>query len=578
MSDDWWKSAPLADSGAAQDDSWWKSAPLYKEPEAPKPGSTWMDEGGNAYEIIEPTAKRGFGQLTPADVTARMAVKPLAQPEIAPVGPTEMAPLTDKTKAAQVAATNDPQFVFDRLNREPQNKKLVLDLLGRIRGDDRGPLETYARETGNAMLLGAPRLAMSAFSDMPIGLEHEMQKAADKRGAELNPNAARAGLASGALAQMAVVPTAAFATPGRAAVTSGLMSGINKGVETRGDLVETATAAGLGALTGYGASRALGVGPKPRAEVPTNDSLRALGNAAYKSADDAGVVFTPAALQRMRDDIRADLVNLGYHGKNQPGVKVALKELGRLENENVTLKGMDTLRQLAAGGYNPLNKKNNQMLRLFTERLDDTVANPRSGEVLMGDARRGADALKSARDYWHRMSKDEEVQYLLDKAKRRADSTGIGGNVDNTQRQNLRTLLDKKGGPRGYTGDEIEALNRAASGTRMQNIGRTVGRLSPTANGLMTAFGSALAGGAAAGVLTPWALIAPAAGFAAKTYADRASTANVEALQRLIRAGGSREALALLAKDAPRPMLDRQRAAAIHALGVRPTSQALLGQ
>lgn len=538
-------------SAPAEAGPWSKFAPIEEAPapSIPKPGDTWTDAGGNSFEIIEPTARRSLGQLTPADVAARLAVKPMAeQPAPQHVGPTEMRAYTPEMRAQDVAATSDPKFVSDQIKRDPESTSLALKLMGEARAAERGPVETFARSAANTALLGAPRLAMSAFSDVPIALEHEMQKAADAKGAEINPTAAKAGAIVGTGAQALAIPGAAFATPARAALSGAVLGGAPTAIETRGDPVETVKAALLGAGGGYAVGKVLG-GPQPqRVPIPATNDLRRMADEAYVAADRAGVVYTPEAVQRLRGDVQEYLAAKGYHPENQKGVSAALSELDRLSTENVTLKGMDTLRQLTSGGWKLGEKSNNKMIRGINERIDDLIANPRTGEVLMGDAQAGAQAIKDARDYWSRLSKAETVAQAMQKAERQAQRNGSGGNLDNSYRQKFSAILDNPGRVRGFSEDERKAMERIVSGLPGQDLARRAGKLSPTGNGLMTALG--LIGAAA----NPYLAAAPGVGIVAKALSDRATRASAGNLDRLVRAG-SKEAAGLLSTPSQNPQL-----------------------
>lgn len=525
-----------------------QGAPVAAAP-IPKPSDTWTDEGGNAFQIIDPTAKRGLGQLTPADVASRMAVKPMAAPAPVVAGPTEMRAYTPEMRTADVAATRDPKFVRDQLAREPDNGALALKLMGETRGADRGALPTFAREAGNTAFLGIPRLAGALTSDVPLAQEWEMAKAADAQGRADNLTAAKTGQAVGTLAQMAAVPSAAFATPLRAGVTSGAMSGVRTAVDTLGDPAATARDALIGAVTGYGVSRALS-GPTPAPARPvamTNEELRATASAAYDRADQAGVIFGPSGIRQLGKDVKADLADFGYHPQMQPKIAPILGEIDRLSNSNVTLKGVEVLRRMANNARTSLDASERTLGGKIVEKIDDWVANAKPGDVIAGDAGQGAAALAEARSLWHRVKKSEMVDDAVGRADLRAASTGSGGNVDNATRQNLRSILDSPKKSRGFTEDERAAMEAVVRGSNVQNIARLLGKLSPSGNGLMLAL-QAGAAGASGGMSLPFAAV----GMAAKKTADKMTSSGVDDLSNLIRGGGVSAASQPAAQSVPR--------------------------
>lgn len=270
--------------------------------------------------------------------------------------------------------------------------------------------------------------------------------------------------------------------------------------------------------------------------IPGNEELRQAAEAAYKAADDAGVIFRPEGVQRMANDIRVDLAEFGFHPGLQPRVATVLDELERIQNGNVTLKGMDVLRRIADSARKSLDPSEKALGNRIISHIDDFMQNMRPDDVLTGDAQRAGEALRTARDMWGRMRKSEMVDEAVERASRRAASTGSGGNVDNATRQNIRGILDSPKKSRGLKPDERAAMETVVRGTPTQNALRLAGKLSPQGNGLMAALGLG------ATVANPVMASVPAIGMVAKALADHATPRNVDQLSRIVRAGGQKSA------------------------------------
>lgn len=266
--------------------------------------------------------------------------------------------------------------------------------------------------------------------------------------------------------------------------------------------------------------------------IPGKDELIALKDAAYDVADRSGVVFTPNAVDRVGRKVVSDLTDIGFDPALQPGAAAALKRIRELGGQNVTLKGLDTIRKIASNGYIPGNQSNNLAISKIIEAIDDVTTKPGAKDILMGD-KGGLKALQEARKYASRVAKLEKVERAVQLAELRAGSTGSGGNVDNATRQNLRRLLEK---PRGFTADEQAALTNVVKGTGGQNMLRLAGKLSPSGNGLMAALGI---GGT---MVNPAIGALSLGGMGAKAAADRMTQSNVKALTDIIAAGGSKSA------------------------------------
>lgn len=376
--------------------------------------------------------------------------------------------------------------------------------------------------------------------DRNMQLEAELQR----RRQERSPIASAVGSIAGGLgATSGIAKGASFLQGAKPTVTSmagrgaaegaaygaAYGAGEGRGLEERAK--NAAWGAGLGAATGAltGAVGAIGASKEAAKAAPSVDDLRAAGQAAYDLADSAGVVFTPNAVDRLKSQVQQRLVDMGYDPALQPGAAAVWRRLEELTGQNVTLKGLDTLRKVASNGFVPGNKSNNKAIQSIIEAIDDVVTNPRSSDILLGDAKLGSQALKTAREIWSRLSKAERVANAIERAELRAASTGSGGNVDNAIRQNLRRILEN---PRGFTEAEQEALRRAVTGTPGQNMLRLAGKLSPSGNGLMAALGI---GGA---MVNPLLGAASLGGMGAKAVADSLTRQNTQILDALIRSGG----------------------------------------
>lgn len=269
-----------------------------------------------------------------------------------------------------------------------------------------------------------------------------------------------------------------------------------------------------------------------RKAIPDVDDLRALSQAGYEAAENAGVIVRPEGMRRIATETVSDLAEFGYHPRLQPKIGTLLSEMERLGNTNTTYKGLDTLRKMASRVAGSNDPSEAAMASRIINRLDDYMTNLPADDVIMGNAQQAAQGIRQGRDNWSRMRRAEMVDTARVKAERRAASTGTGGNLENTLRQNVRAILDNPRRSRGMSPAEIEMAEKVVRGTPMQDALRLVGRLSPTTGGLSAMMNV----GAAA--FNPFLAIPGAVGLGAKTLADRGTRQNVQRLSELIRSGG----------------------------------------
>lgn len=344
---------------------------------------------------------------------------------------------------------------------------------------------------------------------------------------------------AGQLAGALILPGGSASTVGRAAASGAGMGAAYGFGSGEGGFTDRLTNAAVGGATGgavggavRGVANALGT-KAARSQIPTNEAIKGAANAAYKAADDAGVILKPQSTARLSQAVKADLAEFGYDPALQPGVAAVLNRLDGLEGQNVTLKGLDVIRRVAGNAARDFNNPSQQAAASkIIDKIDDFIADVGPDDVLAGNAKEAGNAMMKARSLWTRLRKSEKLDMALEKADRRAASTGSGGNTDNAIRQNVRSLIDNPKTASSMSKAERAAAEKVVRGSAGQNALRLAGKLSPQGNGLMAALGI---GGTMA---NPMIGAVSLGGMAAKSLADRATLKNAQALSELIRSGG----------------------------------------
>lgn len=344
---------------------------------------------------------------------------------------------------------------------------------------------------------------------------------------------------AGQLAGALVMPGGSASTVGRAAASGAGMGAAYGFGSGEGGFTDRLANAAVGGATGGvvgGAVRGVAnsLGKKvARSAIPTNEALKDAANVAYKAADDAGVILKPQSTARLSQAVKADLAEFGYDPALQPGIAAVINRLDGLEGQNVTLKGLDIIRRVAGNAARDFNNPSQQAAASkVIEKIDDFIADVSPDDVLAGNAKEAGNAMMKARSLWTRLRKSEKLDMAIEKADRRAASTGSGGNTDNAIRQNVRSLIDNPKTARSMSKAERAAAEKVVRGTATQNALRLAGKLSPSGNGLMAALG---VGGT---MVNPAIGALSLGGMAAKSLADRATLKNAQALSELIRSGG----------------------------------------
>lgn len=479
-----------------------------------------------------------------------------------------MKEVTDPTLLRQLESggreVTDPDILQRLEGQEPLWKRAV-----RVWGDQ-------AKAAGQAAL-DIPRLMATGitggYSDkLAAGLDSALtgrpyeerlersreitQEARDRAGgaglvAEAGAQAYGIGKVSGGLQGVLGAPK----TLGQKLIVGGLEGAGAGAVTAAGNDKPIGEGASIGALAGVGATaagQAVGaigskVGKafrKAPAHIPSAEDLATRATAAYKAADDAGVIVSGKGLEKLKSEIREEWTQFGFRkgvGQHAPAAdfwRVLEEDAAR---GNITLKGLDGLRQVARSSFDPNKPAANKMLEKAVKRIDKLIDSADDADFVMGDRAAGAAALKEARSLWHRMRKSETVEQAIAKGRLMADTNASGGNTENEVRKQIRQLVTNPKKTRGWTEDEMAAAIQAAKGSPVNNTLRSVGRLGIQGNGVSKLAGLFGIGEAMGG--NPYPLMGTVAGSIAKPLSTKMSGHAAEDVAALMRAGGREELL-----------------------------------
>lgn len=360
----------------------------------------------------------------------------------------------------------------------------------------------------------------------------ELQRAIDEQDEITNPGARFAGQVAGSV----VLPAGRARTALGAGAEGAALAGLYGFGSGEGGAEDRLVNAGKSAIAGFGVGStfrkvANTLGNRAAAKtIQSNEQIRKQAETAYNKAEAAGVIFKPEGVKQLAHQIVADLADFGFDPALQPGVAAVIRRFQGLDGQNVTLKGLDVVRRVANNAAKVKDNPSQQEIsRRIVDRIDDYIENVTEADVLMGNAKQGAAAMREAREAWGRFRRSQMVDTATARADLRAASTGSGGNADNATRQNVRRLIERP----GLKPNERAAAERVVRGTPTQNALRLAGKLAPT--GVVS---GVLSGGAGYGLAGPLGIALPLAGAGAKALADRMTIKNVERLSQIIRSGG----------------------------------------
>jgi hypothetical protein len=380
--------------------------------------------------------------------------------------------------------------------------------LGRTFGNDQGYSQNLAdvRQAGQAASEASPGFALAG----------QIAPAA------LFPGTAAGAAGIGALQGLSTSPD--FSDPAataRNALASALMGGaIGKGGEWLG--------AGLGKLAPAAVD----------ASVPTLETIGAMKNQAYKTADELGVAYQPEAFSGLVGKIKADATAANIDPDLHRGAASVIANMQRTADsgEPITLTQLDQKRQLVGrdASGTPADRFFGNQIR---SNIDNFIANAGPDQMASGTGPEAAAAIQNARQLNTIYAKSEALHEQLEHAKDMAGKSGSGANIDNWMRTAMQRTQDAQGGWAPAEAAQLQAGIRGGTG---QNLLRQVGRLAPT--GLMgglealSGVGAGLAHGIP-GAAIPGAIAGT--GQVAKSAADYMTRANANNLMATIMRGGT---------------------------------------
>ena len=311
---------------------------------------------------------------------------------------------------------------------------------------------------------------------------------------------------------------------------------------------ESNTADFLASLLGGGGTAFVGSRMTPRlAEVPTLPQLKAVEDSAWAKVKAATETLTDSATAKLSGAVRSALPTSQLAGEAYPLAHGMADKMGILKNP--TIYDVEEARRII-GDRVAGDPKEARVGVTMKRAIDEFFAGLKPADLQGGTSDDALGALSVARKTTHQVKKAEAVTNAEMKAETRAASTGTGGNEVNTTRQNIRAIFDKErdltlsGKRRGYTPDEMAAMERVVMGDAKSNTARLFGRLAPSAGALpLMALGGGGVSGTTAALMTgnpAYALPAVAGGIGelSKFAAEHMTKNQISALLATIKNGG----------------------------------------
>jgi hypothetical protein len=364
-----------------------------------------------------------------------------------------------------------------------------------------------------------------------------VRRVGEEVGASVIPGGALVARAARPVALMGAELVAALGSGTGAAVAEKVAPG-NPVAEAAGQLVGGLTPAAI-----VGATRRAALGGTSVAG-PTLDDLRAAKDAAYKTVDTIGAAYRPESYKGLHDAIVDEALRMNISQHRHKDALSLIDDIEKRYPNGLTLTELDQLRQEVVddlvGSSERATRKFGYMIR---GQIDDFIENAKPSDMAGGDGQQAFEAITAARAANRQYRATELVDEAIDSADLRAASTGSGGNINNTLRQELKKLIDDPKKARSFTPEQLKELEDVVRQGKMEGVLRWVGKTSPGGNGLALLLH--LAGTAAN---PAWAVV-PAVGALSKHAADTGTVNRAMALRSSVASGNALKRPGLLSKE-----------------------------
>ncbi len=307
---------------------------------------------------------------------------------------------------------------------------------------------------------------------------------------------------------------------------------------------ETTGSPALGMLAGAGVGAAGGIRSQVRERAPSAEQLRNLSEMQYANATKAGVVVSPESLQAKLPSFNEALKVEGYDPGLHPQLNAVVTRLQQETEAPKTLKELETLRRIVKAPTKTFDNPDQQRIayRLLDE-FDEYVDNLKPADLVGAakESKTATTALSKARNLYARSKKADVMTDILERAEIKAGANFTQSGLENSLRQELKSLALNKKRMAGFTKAEQDAIQAAAKGGNVQNVLRYFGKYAPTSvipagigSGIGAGIGAAMGGpvGAAIG-----SAVVPTVGAAARAGATRMGMNRLQELQDMIALG-----------------------------------------
>jgi len=263
----------------------------------------------------------------------------------------------------------------------------------------------------------------------------------------------------------------------------------------------------------------MGVRTTP-APTPSGEAIKTTAKAGFDTAKSSGAAVPAQDVSNLALQARQSLESAGFRDYLAPKTFSALAELEKPPQGAVAsvadLHGIRRVLGKAATSPDATERSAASQVMVEIDKLLSTVS----------------PELKTAVGNYAAAKRSDLVRGKLESADLNAASAHSGTNIDNSIRQQIRTVLTNPKLRRGFSKEELAQMEKIVRGTSAGNVIRATGNMLGGGGGL----GAVISGAAGYGAAGPAGVAAPAVGYALKKAGNALTARQVAKLDEMIRA------------------------------------------
>jgi hypothetical protein len=218
------------------------------------------------------------------------------------------------------------------------------------------------------------------------------------------------------------------------------------------------------------------IGYRAKAKVPAAAEIKKQASNLYKQIDDAGVLIKSEPFGQFVNRVKVDIGGKVREARN-PKVADAIKELDEATGSAVNLRKIQDLRESISKIKMSSDKSDRMFAGDIVKELDDFVEGLDASKLIapaQGDLQ-AIQLVPQARNLWKQARKSELLDDIYRKAGIKATDSFDDVEVVKKLRTEFKNLATSKDKLRGFTPEEVKAIENAAKGGRLENTLRSFG-------------------------------------------------------------------------------------------------------